>query len=853
MLREKVYASFVAVGIVFLCLASGLEAGEDWLAPLQPQPVEESMFEGHTPVPPAPDGEWTLPLEVTEQWGQAGRRYVTFGIPLLPGQAAETDELTLAVRDNDGELTAVSAQFRTLARWWRADNSIRWVLVDFQADVGNSATRTFWLTNRQVEPAEATPLAVDQNDETIVVITGPARFVVNRRAFRLLDQVSLDVNGNGNFDRDLLDTGESEGIILVDTKGNRYLASADVHSVEVIESGPQRVRVRARGINRDPTGDGYSRGMYQYDVFMDFYAGSTTVKVDLVLANNFPQSIGAPTFDDASLRLKLAAGGSGYRLYGEAPLDGVLAGDASVMLYQDSNGAETWRQAKGHYGLETSSFRGYQVLFRTPSGRFRTEHQSHGGWGRWEIEEAEDAETEQVMCSGSRARGLAHLYNDEGGLIVHTPHFWEQFPKGVEVAADGTTRVALFPGEYKVPHYFEDASGKGHELILHFYAPELDTGYPRDGAGRTWPHVLADFWDMPVFPHPPLEHKVATGALSDLGPTSEPVRGFETWPKEVHYRRMLMTDRYWGNGFGWQVFGSRWRAHGGHSRRGARQPMNEDNFLYRFYMQNDRNWWIYGNIRSRHFRDVRCYRIDGQDPFGFENWDQFRSANRSEDWTNRPQPTDREYESFSEGSWSRSTWWLPDPAHQTLDLLYDRYLLLGDQRALENMRVVAAHGGYYVAYRGPNVHRSTGWSLRALERYWELTGDAGAERVLNDALDNYRALIGQTPLVCTHQGRTNWWFTHVFSRAVAMTALHTADERALDLCKTLAVDKESRAGYFSNLFAVLYYLTGEGRYKQEVLRRTNDGDALLTVVGRMDLPAAAHGLFQLPPLQDEQE
>ena len=30
---------------------------------------------------------------------------------------------------------------------------------------------------------------------------------------------------------------------------------------------------------------------------------------------------------------------------------------------------------------------------------------------------------------------------------------------------------------------------------------------------------------------------------------------------------------------------------------------------------------------------------------------------------------------------------------------------------------------------------------------------------------------------------TNWWFTQVWSRAVAMTALHAGEKRALDLCK----------------------------------------------------------------------
>ncbi|MGQ9662714.1 MAG: hypothetical protein ACUVWX_10335, partial [Kiritimatiellia bacterium] len=402
----------------------------------------------------------------------------------------------------------------------------------------------------------------------------------------------------------------------------------------------------------------------------------------------------------------------------------------------------------------------------------------------------------------------------------------------------------------RVPHYFEDASGKGHVLVLHFYSRKQKNRYAANENQRTWPHVFADCWDYPVFPMPPLEHRGATGALADVGPYSVPVRGFESWPMEIHYRRMLMTERYWGNGFGWQVFGERWQSHGGHSSRGARQPIKEDAWLYKFYVTGRREWYVYGETRSRNFRDVRCYRIEEQNPFGFKSWEDFSRANRSEDYTNRPQPKDEEYQKFSQGLWNRSTWWLPNPAHQTLDLLYDRYLLFGDVRALENMRIVAAHAGYWIAYRKPYVHRETGWSFRAIDRYWELTGDKDAERVLMDALETYKALINKTPLVCageTRDGGVNWWFTQVFSRGVAMTALHTGDERALELCKTLAVGKEDRADYFCTLFAVLWHLTGEEKYKNAVLNKTAGGERLLVVNTDGDFPATAHWLISHPP------
>jgi hypothetical protein len=794
---------------------------------------------------------WQLPLRVTEQWGQSGIRYVTGGVPLLAGQAKDPAELQVAVKDAGGNLTAVPAQFRVLARWWRADNSIRWVLVDLATALNESQTKTYILTNEKLAPPEQKDkLTVAQTDGEIVVTTGPAQFVINRKQFNFLDGVLLDINGDGQFtpDEQMLASNADCGTVLEDTYGTKYYATKDTQSVEVIERGPMRVCVRAKGVHRDREGKGYSKGMYQFDVFLNFYAGSTDVKTDVVIANNFAQSIGSPTFEDASLYLKLAGGAKAFRMYGEAPLDGKFVGDESYALIQDSNGAETWRIAQGFYGPCLGSYRGYKVFARHRPG-FEFERVSPGGYEFVQLKAAEGSKAvEEEITQGGQARGLVRIANGRGGIVMHTQFFWEQFPKGVEVSGDGTLRLAMFPREYKAPHYLEDASGKGHSVILHFYATKQKNRYATDDGGHTWPHVVADCWDYPVFPMPTAEHKAACGALTDVGPYTVPTRGFETWPLEIHYRRMLMTDKYWGNGFGWQVFGSRWQAHGGHSSRGARQPIKEDCWLYRYYTTEDRNWQVYGEIRSRHFRDVRCFRIEGQDPFGFKNWDDFSKHNRSEDYTNRRQPSDEEYKKFSQGIYGRSTWWLPNPAHQTLDLPYDRYLLYGDQRAFEDMPIIAAHGGYYIAYRNPYVHRETGWSYRAITRYWDLTGDPKAWKVIDDALNTYKPLIGKTPLVCGEGDNVNWWFTQVFSRGVSILALQSGDPRALDLCKTLAVGKESRAEYFCTLFAVLYHLTGEQKYKDAVLKATGGtGDRLLVVDTSGDFPATAYWLIHQPP------
>ncbi|MDD4891081.1 MAG: hypothetical protein PHU85_14260, partial [Phycisphaerae bacterium] len=308
---------------------------------------------------------WEIQLNCAELWGQGGQRYITGGVPLLPGQAKEVGDLALCVKNAKGELVAVPAQFRVLARYWRGDNSIRWVLADLQANMAGGDTKAFYLVSAKdgvpptTQPAvlKARITVTDGND-TIVVDTGPAKFTVNKKKFAFLDSAVID-------GVEMLAGSADMGNVMEDTLGNTYYGSDGTGKVSVAEAGPLRVQVRAIGRNMPRDGKGYSRGMYGYDYMMNFYAGSTDVNIDLVLTNNPAKSIGEPTFEDASLKLKLADGGKGYRLYGMAPIDGALAEGESVCLDQDSNGADTWQRCQGDFSsTKTVSFRGYKVFRR---------------------------------------------------------------------------------------------------------------------------------------------------------------------------------------------------------------------------------------------------------------------------------------------------------------------------------------------------------------------------------------------------------------------------------------------------------------------------------------------------------
>ena len=97
------------------------------------------------------------------------------------------------------------------------------------------------------------------------------------------------------------------------------------------------------------------------------------------------------------------------------------------------------------------------------------------------------------------------------------------------------------------------------------------------------------------------------------------------------------------------------------------------------------------------------------------------------------------------------------------------------------------------------------------------------------------------------KGAGTW--TVKWDHVLAMATLHTGDPQWLELAKTAAQQKDERGGILYELFAVLYHLTGEQKYKDWVMAKTYDGNKLLCADLAEDLyfPPTAHWLLNQPP------
>lgn len=727
--------------------------------------------------------EVKIPLVVQENGGSdRADTLITSGVPLLPGQVS--DLAKLALLDDAGK--PVVCQFRDLARW-RADKSVRWVLLDFKGGAQAWGTRNYTLTDAGGTPTES-PLKVVATDDAVVVVTGPAQFTISRKRFNLFDRVRLDINGDGQFaeDEEVVSPSAESGSVVTDTFGLKYFSGEGTTEVAVEESGPVRVCVVARGTHKARDGKGYSLGMYGFEIRVHFIAGLNTVKLDALITNNGPKPNGSPTFEDYSLVSKLNLGHSGRaaRIYGMAPVNISVADGETAEIYQDSVGSENWKGSPGINGPkpgDLSSFRGYRII--------------HKAGGK-----------EEVLHQGDSARGITGFGDGNFGVVILPNYFWQLFPKAVEMAGDGTIRVGILPQEYKAVHWIEDASAAGQVVWMHFYATKQKPQFYAV-EGRPEPHVIDDTFRDRMLVRASNEHNAACGALADVGPylPIRPGRPSDEkldsqisvftgdFPLEVTERRYMMTDYLKGNAFGWQVFGCRWEEYAGHSPWNY-EPIGSSYFLYNYLNTGGLRMLEFGLRRFKHFRDVRAYKIDGTDLWSAKDWGTFRSSNVAEDWCSRSGqwPKGEEQQKYSAGRYGRAGWFGPNPEHANLDDLYDLYCLTGDSRAYEGMRNIAAYGGAFAATRS-HVGRDTGWALRAVARYYDFTGDKNALGYLNGGIDQFWAVARANRSAAMVKYDNNW-FMDVYSRAAVIAFNTTGDERLRDLLIGLSrgrLDKKS--------------------------------------------------------------
>ena len=768
--------------------------------------------------------EFELALDLRPDKGADGMKVVTNGVPLKVGQAMDVNELHIIGPAGK----EIPAQFRVLARWRRQDNSIRWVLVSFLRTKKEPANPIYKLVGRKAGGARpATKMKVTQDDEFIRIDTGAATFEISKTKFNLFNKVTV-----GGIP--VVAPDPKLGSVVTDPEGRKYYSSKGTTKVRVLESGPVKVQVLAQGIHVSDEKGAFKPGLYGYEIAMTFWAGKTYCNMDAILTNNSLKPIGEPHFEDWSVLTRIGKGGGEWTFGSLSKPKESVGGKAkageSAVLYQDSVGTKHW---KTNLGLKASAYTlvGWTAPPMPQLASFRGYKLSLVGKSR-----------KTQLAKGDFTDGVSRCRTGGLGVTISPRYFWQQFPSAVGFGADGVVRISPFPGEYKEVHWLEDASAKAQEVQLNFYA-KADQA---DAAMAT-----ARQYQKRVFALPSPKHCGEAGALSDIGPYMMHEKIAK--PAAEHFSLKRLEQQAFGLGadfndsYGWQVFGSNWLERAGVSGTNY-EPLATSNNLWMHLLNGHEGRLEYGLRISRHARDVRTYHIEGQDNLAvwttwqpgywkncvIEHWSRLipgtfgHQPQRHPDWLKHP--------------YARARFPLPNHEHLNLDEVYDYYCLTGDDRALRCARTIADHGVAMATLSGRprKVYRMEGWCLRAIARYYDLTGDKRYEPYLKEAMDQIWADVAKTG----PRGRGSWCMC-IYARAATVAWLATGDERMRDLAigcadwsaeygvatqgypsqaprEPWAVPKDKRAGqygpkawaagYHMPLYGFAYRQTGDKRF-----------------------------------------
>ncbi|MBM3278045.1 MAG: hypothetical protein FJY95_08180 [Candidatus Handelsmanbacteria bacterium] len=605
-----------------------------------------------------------IKLEVRESRGLARRQWPLHrGVPVPPGEVTTPDQLW--VEDPQGQ--PVPAQFRVLGRW--PDHSLKWVLVDFRAEVGANGTVLYHLCCGGENPeAQGVALSLEEDERQIRVDTGVLRFALSKERFGLLEEVEFAgrrPGGNGEAWVRICESWSDGGLKRrIYGMGGDCLASLprDVYQVSIEEAGPLRAVIRCEGAFEADLPMHHYAGYRPFRLVVRIYAyaGQPYVRVlhTVVVACDPRQT----EVEQIGVRLTLGCA-ERFWVGANRVVEGVLR-EGEVLLSQG---------ADNYFSLERQGIK---------------------------------------LAEGERAEGWIAAENGEVGVGVALRHLAEEYPKALKASSRGLEVFLWRDPEGKRLHFrryaeevawhegegvYADGMGsaKTSEFFVAFYRPG-DDPVPLLRGLLAHPHVAVD----PQW----MARCQAAGGFAPRDeqrfPASERMMaGFLDW-----LERNIRLGRWygfldWGDALvAWDESAGDWRFHG---RWGwCNSEWDPRHGVWVQYLRTgEAGYFALGEAMTRHSADVdtchfhplRPYRMGGcfrhsVDHFGDE----------------------------------------PTASHTFVDNWVDYYYLTGDLRTLEVLRETGTFFLRYSWTEDPRFSfslRSIANVLRGLLQVYEVTGE----------------------------------------------------------------------------------------------------------------------------------
>ena len=487
------------------------------------------------------------------------------GMPCPEGAVLNLEHLTL----NTGE-RSIPFHATPLANW--SDDSVKWLLLDFQASIAANGKSLFQLssddaTDHQFQPAQL--VLTDTSDEYLVD-TGLTQFTVSKSTLGLFNQVVHNENA--------LLAAKSSCIQLVDRGGE--IARSVVSAISISDSN----NALSKAINIE----GYFQNskeehLANFNLKLRFYAGLSTVKGEFTLTN--PRAAkhtggvwdlgdsGSFFFKALSIKTQLVdakgAGQSSIRITPDANWQS--SENRNFMLEQYSSGGENW-QSENHV-----NFKGEVSL-------------KHKGFRYFE--------QGVQMSNGDRAEPCVNISAGGNGITAYIVNFWQNFPKGIEVD-QSTLSLDLFPHNASDAYELQGGERKKHIFYLDFSNDKTSL----------------DNYIHEITPRVSLDSYTQANVISWL-PVSHEVSGIQGLiNRGIQGENNFFDKREVIDEFGWRNFGEIFADHEQLEYKGNDQLISHYNnqydplygFIKQYLVTGDNRWHELLTDLAQHIVDIDIY------------------------------------------------------------------------------------------------------------------------------------------------------------------------------------------------------------------------------------------------------
>ncbi len=582
---------------------------------------------------------------------------LTVGIPFKQG--ALSPQAPISVLDEKGRARPVQARVMET----HPDGSVRWLLLDYQADFTPfRTTRCRLVIGGSAAPlSPGTHITMEEKEGSVLVNTGPLRFEVGANGRPPLQKVWHQGNLVSQGGLDCWVTAED---------GHQFWACEDPKATfEIEDSGPLRIAMRWAGTHRDRDG----RGHLDFMVRLTAYAGKPFLRIDHIFFNRLDPDV--TRVKEIVARLPVSIGSEVSYLVGDRFRPGVRPGPLAV----SSDAPVTLEQ------FELGEWR----IVTEPGNLLKEAEPAARGVGK------------------GNARGWVDASGADAGLLLAGKNFWQNYPKAISASPDAF-RCFLIPDRGE-PFPIPRGMAKSHTFYLYFH------GGKRETADRADLAFMVQRWPMPAAP---ADHYLESGEMWDF---------FSYYPKnyprlEYMLRELFESDRHEGpekTNFG-RAYGLK---HYGDFIARADGPPYDPDAPTSYYMNNECDtahvlfmmflrsqeivkWWG-AEAHALHMMDVdTCYHavplptLENQDPKILLN-SQYRHCYQHVGNIQTPGAMPVE----------------PAFSHTFAEGLIDYYHLTGDRRALEvavgYAKSIAYKTNRYDRYQW-GAGREAGWALLVL-------------------------------------------------------------------------------------------------------------------------------------------